>query len=135
VGKGGRFVVLKVRREQLIALERSVKDDFEDSMVAYALNNWHAFYSDRSEASVRARVRRALGAAAAYGLSGEHAWTSFIEATFVLGEEFMNQPSWTYLKLILENKSVSSTQKADRLKGAIRREMLRRDLLTGAAEL
>jgi hypothetical protein len=105
--------MFKMRAEHREAFRRAALEDFEERAIANLRNRLPEQASGVSTDAFRARVRKGLTRAAAYDLTTEFEVVTFIEAELLLGDRFDTDPRNLPVHLILKNKTLKPSRKAE----------------------
>lgn len=109
--------MLKVRDEQYAALQDQAKLRFEDRVVRHLRTHLAEPTHEYSDDALRERIRVCQPRAAAYGLTSERQIVSFVDATFLIGEQFDSDPKHSDVSDILTSKDLDGNAKAGFLVG------------------
>lgn len=113
----GNGVVLKVRDEQYAALQDQAKLRFEDRVVRHLRTHLAEPTQNYTDDELRERIRVSQPRAAQYGLISERHIVSFVDATFLIGEQFDSDPKHSDVRDVLTSKDLDGNTKAGFLVG------------------
>ena len=109
---------MRIRPEQMQALEEARRPEFENHMVAH-LRAWSPLHSEAlGEAGIRALIEAGMARAQTHGFTRRGPVQFYIEAMILLGAEFDTDPQYPWPGAILRDPSISDqTERADRIHG------------------
>ncbi|HYR27296.1 MAG TPA: hypothetical protein VEU30_02450 [Thermoanaerobaculia bacterium] len=99
--------MLKIRGEQLAALQASMEERFVTRMQEHAREWFPAACAVLTLEELTARIRNGIARARGYGFTSEEDHCRFIDLSFVLGEHFDDDPALPWVAEILGQRAAS----------------------------
>jgi hypothetical protein len=107
--------LFRIRNEQIQAFRSAALEDFLDRGVAHLRRQLPALVAPFSAQELRERVRACITRCASYRLTSPYDIMCFVDATFLLGEQFDQGPAHAWASDVLRDDDFAPTAKADRL--------------------
>jgi hypothetical protein len=107
--------MLKIRQEQIEALEVARVVEFADSAFAHIQATLPDYVERAGEAAVRERLRLTLVKAYHYGFRRAHDLLRFVNASFLLGFDFDDTPKYPWVRAILNDRTVDPAARIARV--------------------
>jgi hypothetical protein len=107
--------MLRIRKEQLPALRSVALDDFVDRGAAHLRRQLPALVAHFTAQELRERVRACIPRCDSYRLTSPYDIMCFVDATFLLGERFDEDPAHAWAADLLGDDVLAPATKADRL--------------------
>lgn len=112
--------MIQLRQEQIDAFRSAAQDDYEDRAVAHLRGVFPSATADLSEEDLLGRVRDGTDRARRYGLRTEFQAMAFVDATFLAGRRFDEDPEADWARVVLRAGDVDGDEKARLLLWAAR---------------
>lgn len=107
--------MFQLRDEHIRAFQSVAVDNFEERAVRHLRKHLPDRTSQLTDDDLRRRVHRGMDRAKTYGFATEREIMCFVDTSFLLGEYFDTETSWTWK--ILGDASSSPDERAHRLLG------------------
>jgi hypothetical protein len=107
--------MLKIRTEQLDALEADLLRRFEERAIEHLRMHFHDLTQLFSDEQLRQRIRECTVRSKRYGLSSEQEIMCFADTTFLLGNDFDLDPAISWARDLLDDNELDSSDKAETL--------------------
>ena len=104
---------LVIRQEQMDSLQAEMVSEFEGRMVVYLPQTFPDQLGATSESDLRSMIRKGIEKAESYGVVLEMDVQRYLESLVVLGSDFDEGPEHEWAGKILDDASLSGTQKMD----------------------
>lgn len=105
--------MLKIRPEQMVCLDTSVRSAFVSSVVRFLRAQLPRECADLDERELRARAERGISAASAHGITARWDVARFIACQLCLGEHFDTDPAHAWPQAVLARPYLTPTRKMD----------------------
>ena len=99
--------MLRIRREQLAALEQAVIEAFEEKAVKHLRAQFSEECDALGEEQTLAVVRHGIQRAESYGIRGGKMVLGYLELTFQFGADFDTDPAFPWAGRILQDEAIA----------------------------
>ena len=107
--------MLRIRAEQMAALERHMLQQFENRLRTQLVRTWPDECRVLGEQGVRASIHEGLRKAAGYGIDAEYDVARFIHVMYALGHDFDTDPRYPWAAKILEDERIRPSERMDQV--------------------
>jgi len=107
--------MLKIRQAQMDSLSEVMLGQFEDRMLRHLRAACPEETQDISEPELRSTIRAGMDSAAKYDITSEVDIRRYLECVVVYGQDFDTNPKTAWAGHILNNKTLSGTEKMNRV--------------------
>jgi hypothetical protein len=114
--------MLRIRREQRLALDAAARREFEDRVIALLAARWTSKHAALGEQGARGLVQRASAKAEGFGFETEQQIVRFVNLTMLLGEGFDADPRHAWMLPLLRDRTAPADKRiAELCDGALAR--------------
>lgn len=107
--------MFRLRAEQMDALGRLVLDKFEQRVIAHLREGLPELTDKLTDDELRPRIHRGWKRAKQHGLESQRQAVCYIDACFLLGDDFEQSTRHAWSRAILDDENMPAPDKADKL--------------------
>ncbi len=112
--------MFQLREEHEKALASVALENFEDRAVVHIRKNLPRQAAGLTEEDLRSRIRRESERSRTFGLKSEQQIMRFVDANFVLGEKYLDDPGNQWAHQILQEKTGADERAIKLLDNAVK---------------